>query len=262
LRLFVPTCILFLGCLSSCKVYKQHILFQDDGSIDLASLALERRSAESMYILQPYDQFSFEVFTGNGERIIDPDFELTQEMGINIQQQFRPNPVYEIQADSIARLPMVGFLQLGGLTQQEAELQIQDAFSNFYEDVYSTITITSQRVILLGEVESDVVPLPYEGMTVMEVLAMAGGLSNVSRAQNIRLIRGPFDNPQVSILDLNTIAGLAEANVYVQPGDIIYVEPRPQSFLNGLRDVAPVLNLVTSGVSLTVLILTLVNGNG
>ncbi|HAA15807.1 MAG TPA: polysaccharide export protein EpsE [Cytophagales bacterium] len=214
-----------------------------------------------MYQLQPYDQFSIEVFTGNGERIIDPDFELTQEMGLNIQQQFRPNPIYEIQADSTARLPMVGSIQLAGYTQQEAELAIQEAYTNFYSDVYATLTLTSQRVILLGAVQASVVPLPFEGMTVMEVLAMAGGLTPISRAQNIRVIRGPFDNPQVSILNLNTIAGLAEANVYVQPGDIIYVEPRPQSFQNGLRDIAPVLNLVTSGVSLTVLVLTLVNNS-
>ncbi|MEL6534702.1 MAG: polysaccharide biosynthesis/export family protein [Bacteroidota bacterium] len=215
-----------------------------------------------MYKLQPYDQFSFQIYTGNGERIVDPDFELTQEIGINIQQQFRPDPIYEIQADSTVRLPMVGALPVGGLTQQETELKIQEAFSNFYTDVYATITLTSQRVILLGAIEASVVPLPFEGMTVMEVLALAGGLSPVSRAHNIRLIRGPYDNPQVSILNLNTIAGLKEANVYLQPGDIIYVEPRPQTFQNGLRDIAPVLNLVTSGVSLTVLILTLVNNNG
>ena len=103
------------------------------------------------------------------------------------------------------------------------------------------------------------IPLTYEGMTVIEVIAAAGGLKNTDRGHNIRLIRPPFDQPQVEIIDLTTLAGMQRAQLHVQPGDVVYIEPRPQALQNGLRDVAPVLNLVSSSFAILVVVLNLLN---
>lgn len=253
---FILGALLLLGS-TSCKVYKQHILFTGDGNVDATAIAEERESAEEMYLLRPFDELNLEVFTGEGERLIDPDFELAKRLGISPQMQNRPNPTYTIQADSTVRLPMIGSLKVAGLTKQEAELKVQRAFQEYYLDAYALLNITSRRVIVLGATGGQVIPLTYEGMNLLEVLALAGGIPSNARGQNIRLIRGPFENPSVQIVDLTTLEGMQMANLKMHPGDVVYVEPRPQIIQNGLRDVAPILNLLTTSATLVLFIINL-----
>ena len=61
----------------------------------------------------------------------------------------------------------------------------------------------------------------------------------------MRLLRGDFNNPEVYVIDLSTIEGLRQANLAVQPDDIIYIEPA-QRPLSGLRDFTPIISAITS----------------
>jgi polysaccharide export outer membrane protein len=98
-----------------------------------------------------------------------------------------------------------------------------------------------------------VIPLTNQNVTVVEVLAMARGLSNDAKADNIKLIRGEH----VYQLDFSTIEGYQKSNMLVEPGDIIYVEPIRRPFVEGLRDNFIVVSLVVSLTTLLVLIRTL-----
>lgn len=87
--------------------------------------------------------------------------------------------------------------------------------------------------------------------TVMEALAMAGGISNDGKAYKIKLIRNtPGKEPQVYLMDLSRINGLAMANTQVQAYDIIYVEPRYRPVRTFSQEIAPLLTLLTTGIIL------------
>ena len=81
---------------------------------------------------------------------------------------------------------------------------------------------------------------------------MAGGFNNDASGKNIRLIRGDLSNPQVQVIDLSTIEGMAKANLEIQPNDIIYVEPVRRPFAESLKDIVPVLSLLTSVLALVI----------
>ena len=63
-------------------------------------------------------------------------------------------------------------------------------------------------------------------ITIVEALALAGGISNGGKAHRVKVIRGNLSNPEVYEVDMSTAIGLAEANMhYIRANDMIYVEP-------------------------------------
>jgi polysaccharide export outer membrane protein len=150
---------------------------------------------------------------------------------------------------------------LEGLTVNEAEALLQREYSAFYEDAFVIIRYTNKRVILLGYTGGQVVPLTNENMTLIEVLALAGGVGTQSRVDQIRLIRGDLDDPEVRLINLSTIEGMRDAELRVVSGDIIYVQPVQRIAGEALRDVSPIIGLITSTLSLVLLINNLVTNN-
>jgi polysaccharide biosynthesis/export protein len=58
----------------------------------------------------------------------------------------------------------------------------------------------------------------------------------------------------VFVADFSTIEGYRKGNIIVQPGDIIYIEPVRKSFIEGVREYGPILTLITTLVTLTLVI--------
>lgn len=235
------------------------MLRAEDGNYTALSEELAR--VEENYTIQPNDWLEVEVFTNSGERLVDPDFQLVKELGLNQNQLQRLSPQYLVQADGSVRLPMIGQVELIGLTLDQANLLLQEAYNEFYKDSYVLISFVNKRVVVLGAVGGQVIPLPNQQTSVLEVLALAGGITAKGKAHNIRLIRGDLDNPQVEVMDLSTVQGLQKATTQVRPGDIIYVEPIRRVLPETVRDIGPVVGVLSNIITLIVVIISLNNSN-
>ncbi len=225
---------------SSCGSYKQNIMFKTASGSSPAAAAQE---AAKNYLIQVNDYLHLEVFSNNGERLIDPNGELLRES--NAAQQTQANRVpqnYLVAVDGTVKFPMIEPLAIAGLSVRDAESKLQEQYNKFYKDCYVLLTFSNKRVIVLGSPGGQVIPLVNENMSVVEVLALAKGIGNDGKSHNIRLIRGK----EVFVLDLSTVEGLKTGNMVVQPGDIVYVEPTRRPFAEGIRDLAPLLSLIIS----------------
>jgi len=226
-------------------------MFRLDEGFTEKDLSVVKDELEKNYILQPNDVILLDVFTNDGERLVDPNFELSQGMiGGQQMQQMRDIFQYVIQADSIVTFPMVGNMNIVGMTLYEAELKVADAFEEFYGGTFVKLRIFNRRVFVLSGLGGNVVPLINENTTLIEVLALSGGVPFGSKAQNIRLIRGK----EVFLVDLSTISGMRNSQLIVQPGDVVYVEPWRRPWLESLRDIAPTLSLASTVITLIVVI--------
>jgi len=248
---------LCLFALVACGSYRQNIMFRPGEGQTGAPFSDEVVKAEKNYTIQPNDQLDLQVFSNNGERIIDPNFELRRQLGTNANMAVETKPVYWVAIDGTAKLPMVGTQKLQGLTIREAELYLQKEYDQFYKDCFVALTFLNKRVVVLGSPGGQVIPLTNENTRVTEVLALAKGINNDGKAGNLRLIRGD----QFYVIDFGTIDGLQKGNMIVQPGDIIYVEPVRRAFIEGIRDVAPLISLVVSLGTLVFLITNNSNNN-
>ena len=247
--------IALLGALVlGCKSYKQDFMFRTGKEYDTGKLTQGALEAEKNYVIQVNDLLTIDVFTNKGERIIDPNFELGIVQGGQSQNNQQRNFDYLVQVDGNVKLPILDLVKLEGMTLQEAETILEERYNEYYKDSYVKLNYNSKRVIVLGSPGGQVIPLINENMSLVEIVAMTGGIDRNGKSHNVRLIRGELTNPEVYLIDLSTIDGMKASILNVEPGDIIYIEPRRRVFFETLRDITPILSLTTSIITLAFVI--------
>jgi polysaccharide export outer membrane protein len=242
-------CCIAAVCFTGCASYKANIMFKVP---DEYTLQQQTTEAEKNYILQKNDYLRLEVYTNKGEIILDPENKLQQEMPAQVTDA-RPEPTYLVDVNGVVKFPMIQPLNIEGLTIRQAEEILEKEYSKFYTDAFVILTFTNKRVVVLGAPKGQVVPLVNENVTLVEVIALAGGVGNDARANHIRVLRGP----EVFLADLSTAEGYKKYNMIMQPGDIVYVEPIRRPFSEALQDYAMVVSMVTSLTTLIVVLTTL-----
>lgn len=200
------------------------------------------------YVIDVNDIVQFRFFTNNGIKILDIS---SASEGGNQTQLFNPNNAlsYTIQTDSLVRLPLLGLVNLVGMTIREAELHLQVRYTDYYKDPFIQISVTNKRVVVFpgNGGEAQVLYLTNPNTTLLEVIALAGGIAERGRASKIRLIRKDENGVRkVYEIDLSTIEGLAYVDLIVQANDYIYIEPVPELGREILKDVTPIVSLITS----------------
>lgn len=213
----------------------------------------QAEAVEKNYVIQINDYLELDVYTNKGERIIDPDFALSKELGNVNRNSITVNPTYLVDIKGTTKFPMIGEIRLEGLTVRQAEALLQKAYSEFYKDSFVILKYVNKRVIILGAQGGQVIPLVNENLHLVEVLALAKGLDNNAKAQNIRVLRGD----DVFVADLSTIDGYLKNNIAIEPGDIVYVEPIRKPVVEATRDYAIVISMITSLTTLILVITSL-----
>jgi polysaccharide export outer membrane protein len=248
-----PLLLLIALITVSCATYKQNIMFKidDDPSVVQQQVA----TAEQNYVIQRNDLLQLEVYTNKGERIIDPDLELTKDIGVQ-NTTTRTIPTYLVDINGIAKFPMVGEVKIEGLKIRETEAILQKEYNKYYQDSYVILKYVNKRVIVLGAPGGQVIPLANENMHLVEVLALAKGVNNDAKAQNIRVLR----QEKVFLVDFSTYDGYLKNNIVIEPGDVVYVEPVRRPFFEGVRDYGVLVSLATS-ISTLVLVILQTNNN-
>ncbi len=231
-------------------------MFQTEISVVPEGVGMAVAEANGNYVLQENDYIQLKVYTNGGELIIDPNREIINEMGgaNGAALQNREESQFLIRSGGMVKLPMVGDIKATGLTIYQLNRILEEQYAAFYEDVFVTTKYLNKRVVVLGANGGQVIPLENENTNLLEILALAGGMTTQARADNIRLIRGDLSNPEVHLINLTTIEGMKQSSMQVLPGDVIYVEPVQKITAEAIRDITPILGLFTSLLTLALLI--------
>ena len=249
-KLLVFILPLLLLHFSSCNVLNPNIMLYAEKDYAFDVLANDTTMAKE-YQLAPNSIFEFRLFANDGFKLIDI---ITVGNGTsnNTNATLRQGFEYTIDINGKTRLPIIGEEVLGGLTTREAENLLEKRYSDFYVKPFVILKTINKRVTVYnGEPgQAKVIGLQNNNTTLLEVLALAGGISANGKAFNIKLIRKAIDNnkpAKVYKLDLSKIdLGLKQGATVVQANDIIYVEPRRQIASKILREIAPVLSITTT----------------
>ena len=219
------------------------------------------------YKLSPNDIFTFRLFSNDGFKIID-----MQNLGgggstsgsMNMRNSGVTNISYQVDYEGNVKLPILGKVHIAGLTVREAEIFLQEKYSYSFNDPYCLIEVNNRRVIVFpgNDGAARVIPLINENITLIEALALAGGISENGKSKKVKVIRpGKTEEaePMVYNLDLSTIEGLQGWLMVMQANDIVYVTPRWRVATDVLREITPIVSLITTSL---LLIVTLRNFNG
>jgi polysaccharide export outer membrane protein len=231
---------------ASCGAYKQNIMFKVDGA---NALTKQLATAESNYKIQKDDRLTLEVYTNAGEKIVDPNRESFKEASDKLQQEDEIE--YLVDVSGIVKLPLIGAINLDGLTIRQAEEVLAKEYSKYYKEPFVVLKFTNKRVVVLGSPGGQVIPLLNENTKLTEVLALAKGIDIKGKAHNIRVLRGNT----AFVADLSTLEGYLKNDIIIQPDDIVYIEPVRRGFSEGVAEFAPVIAMLSSMTTLVLVIL-------
>ena len=234
-------------------------MFQIDEEQDLSFISSEISVAEKNYIIQADDILELRVYTNKGERIIDPNFELQIQQNQNRREEDRLE--FLVLEDGTVKFPMIGIVKIDGMKINDAEEYLEKKYNDFYKDAFVRLTYLNKRIIVLGAPGGQVIPLQNENTSIIEIVALAGGIDESGKAHNLRLIRGDLHNPEVFLIDLSTIEGTRKSMMDAMPGDILYIEPTRKIVSEASRDFMTVFAIFVNAITLIALIVSINNNN-
>ena len=136
------------------------------------------------YKISTNDVIDFRLYTNDGFQIIDMVSTGKGSSQANMNMINANMMKYFIRQDSLVELPIIGEVNLLGKTIKEAELYLEELFSEYYVDPFIYLRVDSRRVFIFkGGGNASVLPLTYNNTTLIE--ALASGLPSISSSVGI-----------------------------------------------------------------------------
>ncbi len=161
--------------------------------------------------------------TDIGEGVLGP----TDVIEVRVFEEPAMSGEFRVDADGTLSFPFLGGVRVAGLTPSQAATTIASGLQEGYlvEPIVSVFLkeSNSRQVFVLGEVTKPG-PYPYsDGMTIVEAIALAGGVGDQGAANQTRISRRVDGDERRFQVKLSAISTGAAPNVTLQPNDIIYV---------------------------------------
>jgi len=137
---------------------------------------------------------------------------------------------YLVDNNGCIDFPVVGTLQVGGLTKSMCEKLIHDKikrYMNAEENPIVTVRMSNYKISVIGEVNRPgMFTVDNEKINIFEALAKAGDLSIYGVRDRVKLIReNAKGRKEIYTVNLNDANIVNSPYYYLQQNDIIYVEP-------------------------------------
>lgn len=147
------------------------------------------------------------------------------------------NVEQRIDAAGKILVPLVGAVEIGGLTLREAEMTIERTLREREMLVNPQVSVRIQeysvkQVSVLGEVEtpgSISFAIETHRMDLREVVARSGGFTSVAKTRDIQIFRKSPSGGEIKIeVDFNALVSSSESFelLYVYDGDVILIPDR------------------------------------
>ena len=181
---------------------------------------------------QEDDRRDNEQMRNSGEYVLQP-LDLLQ---IRIFQEPEMDREVRISRENSVTLPLIGRLNLAGLTLSDAESLLRDLYDRDYlvnPQINLVVLEYSRRTVnVLGSVGTPgEIQFPQEeGLTLLDAISRAGGFTRLAERRKIKLTR-KLDSGRVETFTIDAdklIEGDSEKRWVLQTDDLIYV---PERFL-------------------------------
>ena len=242
--------------LASCTSYKSVPYLQNPEAVNEFQEILPMYDAKIM----PKDLLTITVNTSDPEAAAP--FNLTVQSPININRStLTTQPTlqqYLVSNDGSIDFPVLGRLQVGGLTKNEAENMIREKLGDYLRETpIVTVRMSNYKIAVLGEVaRPGMFTVSNEKVNIFEALAMAGDLTVWGMRDNVKLIReDAVGKREIIELNLNNAEIVTCPYYYLQQNDILYVSPNKTKAKNS--DIGQSTSLWFSATSILVSVVSL-----
>ena len=167
--------------------------------------------------------------TATGPLNISPNYVIGADDALQITVWKEPNlsaATIPVRPDGKITLPLVGDVTAAGLTPMQLAADLTERFKKYVTDPtvdVAVLGVNSKRIFMVGEV-SRVGPIPITpGMTVLQAISTAGGLTAYANKKKIYILRGDPGKQEKVPFDYRKAVKGDMQGVTLQPGDTIVV---------------------------------------
>lgn len=252
--LLFATVVLVSSCASTKKIaYLQN---SDDIAYEVSDSLYDAR-------IMPKDVLTITVSTTDPEAAAPFNLSVPTAFNQNSRSS-TTQPIlqaYLVDNDGRIDFPMVGKLQVGGLTKSDCEQLIHDKikpYLNENENPIVTVRMTSYSVSVLGEVtRPGSFQVTREKITILEALALAGDLTIYGVRDRVKLVREDAKGrKKIHTLDLTDANIVNSPYYYLQQNDVVYVEPNKVKSQNAT--IGQVTSMALSATGILISLATLI----
>ena len=164
----------------------------------------------------------------------DPGFTIGPEdvLGILFWRDQEMSGDVTVRPDGMITLPLIRDVKAVGLTPTQLADRIQESVREYVTDASVTVVVrqmNSRKVFITGEVtRPGAYSLGSSSMTVMQLIAVAGGLTEFAQAKSISVMRVEAGKTRTFAFDYRNVAKgkKPEQNMVLKPGDTVVVPER------------------------------------
>ncbi len=251
--------VLALCC--SCRSAHE-AMYLDDAVCDSAYAIRQNYSTT----LRPGDRLSIQVASQTPENVLSLNQETNRLQGARTAREETRDGIqrdrlaaslgnaqgYVVNQRGVIQFPFLGVVAHAGMSLDSLASLLQQALidSGYVQDPIVTVRLMNFHVSVVGEVLTPVI-VQADGhrLTLLEALAQAGDVSIYGRRDRIHVVRDENGKAVMGTVDLTQVAFLDSPYYYLQPNDIVYVEPndrrkhesRDEAFLSNVRQASGIM---------------------
>lgn len=133
---------------------------------------------------------------------------------------------YMVNDTGYIYFPVIGHLKASGKTVDEVQKEISDIIANYVNQSDVIVKQVNFLITILGEVrQPQQINVQNNKINILEAIAKAGDLNPFANRKDVKIIRHHFTQTEIISIDLTKKNLLASPDYYLQPNDIVYVEP-------------------------------------
>lgn len=220
---------ILLISLFSCRSSKDLIFLKDIANNEFNNgLSVQ----ETEHILKPGDILYISIKTMNVEvnTLFNPESNMELNSGQGYQKYTTPSGAYlygfEIDPDGSINLPMLGRIQVAGVSVTQSVAVVQKKADEFVNDAIVKVKLLNFKITVAGEVRNPGIYYNYNNsITVLEALAMANGNTDYATIKKIMVVRPGTKGNKSYYLDLSSKSIFTSEAFYLQPNDYVIVQP-------------------------------------
>lgn len=246
--------------LNSCVSYKNQIFFQ--GLSDTSYIASTKQPEP---ILQRGDQLSIFVYTP--DPIASAYYNMPMggggaQGGNNLQALNQASQAsgtvigYLVDEEGEIVFPKFGKINVLGMTQQDLRDSLQNLMLPYVKDAVVNVRLLNFRVTFINANRANTITILNNKTTILQFLGNVGGMEWMDKRDGVSLIRQVDSVRTVYRLNFTDKSIFQSPAFYLQPNDVIYIEPNKRKFL---ETNAQLISLFTGVLSAVSIILVLFN---
>lgn len=239
----------------SCSRYKDITYVKGLGASSSDTLIKE---SYSKYKVQPFDILFIRINSIDNDASAMFNQVQSSNSSLSINYYLYGNVIDEF---GNTQIPVIGSVNVAGKTINEIQNEIQKKAEKYISDASVVVKLVSYKITVLGEVKSPGQKnIMADRANILEVLALSGDISYYGNKHNILIIRQVEGGSKTSRIDVTDKNLLSSNYYYVQPNDIIYVEPQKNTaFRLSVAEYSLLLSTLTTTLTTFFLIKSYIN---